>query len=172
MAEMNLNTKKPISSYTMSILFFAVVVVATILMFLYNSFLSWQVEELESKISWIEISIKAVEQDESLQIYSLLELNKEAISKYENMNRITEFINHMNTIKWKYNLDIKWFDLKNWEIETLIRSSSDNEWIAYEKTKEFISNYRVDELAMFDLLFVNSFTWMDDMKFKVNFKIK
>jgi hypothetical protein len=35
-----------------------------------------------------------------------------------------------------------------------------------------LKNYRTDSKALFDLQFVNTIEWMDNMKFKWYFKIK
>jgi hypothetical protein len=88
------------------------------------------------------------------------------------MNDITKYINHMNVIASKYKLKFSGFNLVKWEITSNVSIVSDNDWIAYQRVKDFISKYRIDKKALFDLKFINSVEWMDDMKFKVNFKVK
>jgi hypothetical protein len=99
-------------------------------------------------------------------------LNKEVINSYDLMNKVTNYINHMNVIQWKYNLKFTGFNLSKWEISTNVKIISDNDSIAYQKTRDFINKYRTDSKALFDLGFINSVEWMDEISFKVNFKIK
>ena len=157
---------------TNSIIFLVVVVLSTIIMSLYNNSIQNDIQEIKTNISWIESSIKEVENDKKLQIYSLLELNSNVIRSYKSMNNITMYINHMNVIQAKYDLSFKWFNLSNWELFTDIEIVSDDKAIAYQKTRDFLKNYRNDSKALFDLQFVNNIEWMDDMKFKWYFKIK
>lgn len=166
-----LNTKtRPV--YFSSLLFFGVVVIFTILLYIYNSYLTNDIEDIQSNISVIESNIKEVESDKNIQIYSLLQINKKVIKLYENMNNITKFINNLNLIKDKYDLIFEWFSLANWEIKTDVKVISDEKWIAFHKARDFISKYREDSDALFNLWFVSSFDWMDEIKFNINLKIK
>lgn len=166
---LNNNSK---SGYFTSIVFLVLVLVVTIVLYLYNNYLENDIEEIQTNISKIESNIKEVENDKNIQIYRLIELNKEVIASYESMNDITKYINHMNLLKSKYNLDFNWFDLAKWEITTSIKTTSDNEWLAYQKTRDFINKYRLDTNWLFSLGFITSVEWMDEITFKVNFKIK
>lgn len=173
MAGINPKAHKSVWNYKLSITFLVVIIIGTVALYLYNNFLWGQLEEIKKTISSYENSIKEIEQDKNLQIYSLLELNKKTIEKYKVMNDISGFINHMNSIGIKYGLKLYWFQLSSEKIETLIKSDSDAKTIAYKKIVDFISTYRADENAKFDLLFVDWVEWwMDEIKFKVNFKIK
>jgi septal ring factor EnvC (AmiA/AmiB activator) len=90
-----------------SIIFLVVVLLSTIAMAIYNNSLQKDIEKLKNNISLIETSIKEVESDKKLQIYSLLELNSSVIKSYKSMNNITRYINHMNVIQAKYDLLFK-----------------------------------------------------------------
>ena len=155
-----------------SMFFLIIVILLTIAMNFYNNSIKNDIENIKSEISVIESSIKDVEKDKKIQIYSLLELNANVIDAYKKNNKITRYINHMNVIQAKYDLVFKWFTFSNWELSTSVEIISDNKAIAYQKTRDFLRDYRRDKKALFDLDFVNQITWMDDMKFKVNFKIK
>lgn len=172
MTEVKSIAKKTRSSYVTSLVFLWIVAISTIAIHFYNSYWVAEIEKLKSSIISIESNIAEVEKEKNLQIYSLLELNKEVIESYELMNKVTKYINHMNTIVWKYNLELTGFDLVNWKIKTNIKVISDDNWIAFQKTRDFINNYRSDEKALFDLDFITGVEWMDDMKFKANFIIK
>jgi len=173
MNEINIAIKNNKTSYFSSIIFLTIVLVVTIALYFYNNYSLSEIEKLKINISSIDSNISEVEKDKTLQVYSLLELNKQTIKSYEDMNNVSKFINHMNVIEGKYNLIFSWFDLSNGEIKSNIKVSSDDQWvIAYTKAKDFISKYRIDSKALFDLWFITSIEWMDDMQFKVNFKIK
>jgi hypothetical protein len=99
MGEVNLIAKKTGSINMSSIIFLVVVVISTISLYLYNNFLIKEIEKTKMSISSIESNISDVEKDENLQVYSLLELNKEVINSYDLMNKVTNYINHMNVIQ-------------------------------------------------------------------------
>ena len=172
MTENNVIAKKSLTSYIASITFLGLALLITIVLHFYNNYLWSEIEDIKTDIVSIESNISEVEKDKSLQVYSLLELNKTTINSYEIMNKVTKYINHMNVIKAKYSLEFNWFNLSNWKIITIINIESDNKWIAYQKTRDFINKYRNDSKALFELDFINWVEWMDNMKFKANFNIK
>lgn len=172
MEDIKVLNEKPRSAYFSSVLFLLVVVISTTVLYLYDNHLKSNIAEIQSSITTIDSNINEVENDKNIQIYRLIQLNKSVISSYESMNNITKYINHLNVIKGKYNLDFTWFDLEKWEITTNIKTTSDQEWLAYQKTRDFINKYRQDPKALLNLGFVTSVEWMDEIKFKVNFKIK
>ncbi len=172
MEDIKVLNEKSRSNYFSSIVFFLVVIISTIIFYFYNNHLKNNIKTIQEDIVKIEKNIKEVESDKSVQIYSLIELNKKVINSYEAMNNVTKFINHMNVIKWKYKLEFYWFDLFKWEINTNIKIISNLDWLWYQKTRDFIREYRLDKKALFDLSFVNWVEWMDEINFKVNFKIK
>ena len=75
----------------------------------YNNYLLSDIETYKADISSIESNISEVESDKNLQIYSLLELNKEVIKSYELMNNVNTYISHMKIIEDKYNLEFTGF---------------------------------------------------------------
>ena len=172
MTENNIIAKKLWSNYISSLTFLGLTLIITIVLHLYNNYLWSEIDDVKTNIISIESNISEVEKDKSLQVYSLLESNKSTIESYELMNKVTKYINHMNFIQSTYKLEFSWFNLSNWKIDTNIKIESDNKWIAYQKTKDFINKYRNDSKSLFELSFINGVEWMDNMKFKANFKIK
>ncbi len=171
MWEINVPIKRSRPS-TSSIVLLVVVILLTTVLYFYNNNLDKQISDLQNNISSLKTNISEVEKDKNLQVYYLVELNKKILSTYEKMNNVTKYINHFNVISNKYNLKLEGFSLSKWEITTQAKVTSDNKAIAFQKTRDFISNYRKDSKALFDLGFINSIEWMDDMKFKLTFKIK
>jgi hypothetical protein len=111
MGEINLTKKNSISNYIASLSFLVAVIVITITLHFYNSYLSGQIIDIKSKITGYESSIMEVLKDEQLQMYSLLEPNKDVINSYKIMNNVTNYINHMNDIAIKYKLEFTGFNL-------------------------------------------------------------
>jgi hypothetical protein len=88
------------------------------------------------------------------------------------MNKIPTYINHLGDIQTKYDIKFTWFILSDLWLDTIVEVKSDDKAIAYQKARDFIKNYRKDPDALFNLDFINQISWMDNIKFKVHFKIK
>lgn len=156
----------------LSISFFVIVLLITWFAHFYNNSLTADIEKLKSNIVKIEWNIKDIKKDRHVQIYSLLEWNKMILHSYSIMNKIPTYINHLNIIQAKYDLKFAWFNLNNWELSSSIEIISDNNGIAFQKTRDFIKNYRLDKKSLFELDFINQIQWMDQMRFNISFKIK
>ncbi len=172
MWETNLISKKSGLGHLPSLVFLILVVIFTLTLYFYNNYLVKEIEKVNINISSIESNISEVEKEKSLQVYSLLELNKGYIKEYELMNKVTRYINHMNVIQAKYGLKFTNFNLSNWEIATNVEVVSDDKGIAYQKARDFIKGYRNDDKALFNLDFINGVEWMDNIKFSIIFTIK
>ncbi|MDP2090083.1 MAG: hypothetical protein Q8K30_00670 [Candidatus Gracilibacteria bacterium] len=173
MEDIKVLSDKSKSTYFSSIVFLVVVVVITVLLYLYNNYLKNNILDIQNTITTVESSINEVENDKNIQIYRLIQLNKEVIASYESMNNITKYINNLNILEREYNLDFTGFEISKGEISTSVITSTDQELgAAYQKTRDFIKKYREDKKALFDLAFITSVEGMVDMKFNVNFKIK
>lgn len=164
--------KKVKSGYTWSLIFLILVVAGTVGLYFYNNNLAHENENIKSDILSIQNSIAEVEKYEDLQIYSLLQLNQKVIDGYSLMNNVVKYINHMNVVAAKNKVAFTGFSMDKGNIKTSVKTLSDDDAIAYQKTKDFIKNYRSDEKALFVLNFINGFEWMDDMRFDVNFSLK
>ncbi len=171
MEELNVVTKKQKKNFT-SIIFLIVVVVSTLLLHFYNSSIETSIEKIKMEISSYDSNIKEVEKDKKIQIFTLLELNDNVIRGYKLMNKIPKYINHLRYIETKYSVKFTGFSFNNLELSSRIEIISDDKAIAYQKTRDFLKNYRKDPEALFNLWFVNQIEWMDKMKFSVKFKVK
>lgn len=167
-----INVWKKKKKYMISMIFLVSVLVLTIGLYFYNNMLKSDIAKLKIDITTLDSNIKEVQNNKKIQIYTLLELNDSVIRSYKLMNKVSQYINHLKYIESEYNIKFKWFSLNNLELSTGIEAVSDDNGIAYQKTRDFLKNYKIDKNALFDLEFVNQITWMDNMKFKVNFKIK
>ena len=171
MEEIKNISKKP-KNNILSISFLIIVILSTWFMHFYNSIITKNIEEIKTNITSIEWNISEVKKDKNLQIFSLLEDNKSILNSYKLMNNISKYINHLNVIQAKYDLKFTWFSLNNWVLNSSIEFVSDDNWIAFQKARDFIKNYRMDKKALFELDFINQIQWMDKIKFNVSFKIK
>ncbi len=155
-----------------SIVFLAVVLLLTFGLYLYNTHLERQIVDVKGNIVKVESEISDLNKDSKIQIYTLLQLNKEVISTYEKNNKVVSFIEHLDNVKSKYSLGFEWFNLSKEELVTSIEVKSDKEKQAYLKTRDFIKNYRKDSSSLFDLDPISLVEWMNTMKYKVKFNIK
>lgn len=154
-------------------LFLVFVLIITIVLFFYNTHLKKENSQILSRISKIESTIDKIEKNPEVQVYSLLDMNSSFINKLEKRNDIIGHIKHLNYIQNKYWLDFDWFSYSNWKITTTAKSESTTDnWIAYTKTVSFIKNYRESKDAKFDLEFINSFDWMNTIKYNISFGLK
>jgi hypothetical protein len=104
MEDINLINKKSRSNYWSSIVFLIVVIITTIILHIYNNSIYRDIGKIKMNIDSIDSSISEVEKDNNLQIYSLLNINKDFIKESEKMNKVTNYLNHMNDISKKYNI--------------------------------------------------------------------
>jgi hypothetical protein len=95
------------------------------------------------------------------------------IEELDKRSKISTYIKHLKSLYPEnvYWISFEWFSLTNWKINTKATIESTNK-IAYEKTRDFIRNYRTSTGALLDLEFINLVEWMDSIKFDANFKIK
>lgn len=131
--------------------------------------------QLQAKISENNDKIREINNKPEIQVYKLLETNKRAIDELAKRSEVSKYILHLKSLAGtRYWINFQWFTLANWAIATtaVIESSLQEKKISYEKTRDFIRNYRTDTGALLDLQFVNVIEWMDTIKFDSNFKIK
>lgn len=156
-------------------IFLATVIVFTIVLFWYNKY-------LESKNNWISESITDIEnklsnlrEDKEIQVYELLDIHRSKMNILEKNSNIVTYMDHLSDLSKRYKISFKWFSMTNWDLKTDIEARrlwSIKTDPAYIKVKDFIKLYREDKEALFDLDFINSFEWMDNIKFSVNLKVK
>lgn len=172
MANNVVDINKSWNPYFGSIAFFVLVVLLTLSLYLYNNLLVKENKKLEINISELNISIDDIEKDDSFKIYSLIEINKRTLDGLINRTNITKYINHMQSIMSEYDLLYRWFWISNLNLTTWIIINSDENWYAYKKVVNFISNYKKDEKALFNLGFINRISWHNNMKIDLKFEIK
>ncbi len=165
--------KKKVSFPIVPVVLFVIVLLSTIWLYVYNTILTWEIEEENGELTKVETSIKELKKDKTLQVVSLIEANKRILTKMEENSNITKYIDHLANVWRRYSISFKWFNMSNWKITTKATSKNKTTRIlAYMNVKNFIEKYRKEDSALFELDFINSFEWSDKMTFPVSFTIK
>ena len=170
--EKNILYKTKKINLTTSIWFLFFVIFVTAWLFFYNSFLENKSQVLREEIRNLDSSISEIQKDKDLQIYNLIVLNKNSIDLLKKNSEVTKFINHLKVISSKYDLDFGGFNYSNGILSTSVELVSDEKNLAYNKATNFLSSYRKESEALFELDFVNNITGYDRMKFNVKFNVK
>lgn len=155
--------------------FLIFVFVVTVWLYAYNYYLTNENSNLSTEKDGLTTAISSKKEDKNIQVFDLLKKSSFSISKMELNNKVVTYIEHLADISKKYGLNFSGFSLNNGEIKTEVTARKIAiRWNAqtYEKISKFIKEYKEDEERLFDLDFINSFEWMDEMKFSVNFKIR
>lgn len=154
------------------IIFLWSVLIVSILLFLFNLKIGYDMSDLDARILERESDISILKNDPKVQVYSLIETNKSTINILEKRSNLTNYIKHIDAISKKYDISFDNFSIANWKITMQAFTQSSEKWIAYKKINEFMDSYRNEELALLDLNFISNFEWMDSIKFNVEFSIK
>jgi len=73
-------------------------------LFLYNWKVERNISDLNNKISQRINDIDTLKNDPKVQVYSLIQNNKNTIDTLENRSKITQYIKHLNAISNKYDV--------------------------------------------------------------------
>ncbi len=141
-------------------------------LFLFNSYLEGKTQNLESQIGQYNTSIEKLKKNRSVQIYTLLEENKKLIENLEKKSKINDFIYNIREIQNTYTIIFKWFNYSNWLISMSVYAPFNTNMTAANRVSYFIKSYREDKNSIFDLDFINTFNWNDNMFFNVNLNLK
>lgn len=156
--------------------FLGIVILLSLGFFITNITFEKSINSLQEEISQMQNNIDAIKRDNTkkdFQVYDSLSYYYSNFKKMEQNNRVVEYIDHLNKVWRQKSLSFSGFSMNNWEIKSnvSVRATSLSKH-PYERISDFIKEYRNDPEALFDLNFIKSFDWMDEMKFAVDFKIK
>lgn len=172
---MLINNKKIKKIPVIPTVFLLIVILFSAVLYFYNYFLEKKNDSLNEEIQVLEKSIENIKKDKKVEVYELLQKYKWEIWKYEKNSDIVKYMNHLEGISKKYWIIFSGFSIANWEIKTEIvvrKLNLKGNSQAYERVVKFIKDYREDSESLLNLNFINSFDWMDEIKFLVNFKVK
>lgn len=173
MAEVTKSLKYSQKSKWGNMIFLFIVILITIGFATYNFFLEKEIVKIEAKIQTHKTLVKELEGQKKVYVYSLLKLHKQTLAKMDERSNITKFIDHIDTMKEFYNVEMRGFNMSNGTITSKVKFTSNDTGIAYKSAVRFISDYRKDENALLDLEFISNISGSgDDMKFPVLFTLK
>jgi hypothetical protein len=152
--------------------FLALSIIIVVWLFLFNSYFENKIQNLEENIWKYNTSIKKLQENRSVQVYTLLEENKKLVESLEKKSKINNFIYNIRELQTAYTIIFKWFNYSNWIISTSVFVPFNINMTAANRVSYFIKSYREDKNSLFDLDFINTFNWNDNMTFNVNFKLK
>jgi len=156
-----------------NLIFLFIVILTTIGFAVFNFFLEKEINTLNTKVSEHKVTIKELESQKKVHVFSLLTLHKSTLAQMDERSNITKYIDHLDIMKEYYNVEIRGFNMWNGSITSKVKFESNDTWIAYKKAARFISDYRNDENALLDLDFISTLAWWEnDMKFPVLFTLK
>lgn len=156
-----------------NIVFLCIVIWITIGFTAYNFFLEKEVISIQQKVIQHENTIKELESQRKVHIYSLLKLHESTLSEMDERSNITKYIDHLDMMKNKYNLEFRGFKINNGTIVSKVIFETNDTWVAYKKASRFISDYRENTKALLDLDFISNLSWAEnDIKFPVLFTLK
>ena len=102
-----LNIKKDKNAYFGSVAFLVFVFLLTGSLYFYNGYIIKDSNQLTDQITEIDVNIKVVEKDKSLEVFALLSANKKTIDLMSSMSHVTKYIDHMRSIASKYSLTFR-----------------------------------------------------------------
>ncbi len=165
--------KKNNNSFNFSLLFLVLVIILTIWLYWYNYYLGWVNNNLENEYIQKQKLVAEKKQQEKLKVYSLYITNKNTIDRLKKYSQIRSFINHLTYISNKYWVIFKWFSYSNWKLSTTVYTVSDSNKIDYQKTVEFLREYKKDKTALFNIEPIKWIsTFESNQKFNITFKLK
>lgn len=141
-------------------------------LFWFNYYLETKIDVLEKNITQYDNSIKEKQKDKKIQVYNLLKDNKKVIEDLDKKSQINKFIYHIRELQNTYRVVFKWFNYTNGIVSMSAYIPFSPDMTAANRATYFIKSYREDKNALFDLDFINTFNWYDNMTFNVNLKLK
>ena len=156
----------------LSLSFMVIVIVISVLLFLYNGVLKKSNLVLKGEISDLEKSISEIQENKLVQSYNLISINKKSMDVLKRRSQIPQFIAHIDNISDEYDVEFKGFDYYNGSLTTSVKVDSSKEKLAYEWTVNFIKSYRNKDWTLFDLDFINNFLGQDKISFDIKLDAK
>jgi hypothetical protein len=107
MAEVNKTFKYSQTSKIGKFIFLFIVIFLTISVAFYNSYLEKEITKLETQVEEHKAEVKKLESQKKVYVYSLILLHKSILKKMDERSHITKYIDHLDTMKEHYNLEMR-----------------------------------------------------------------
>lgn len=155
-----------------SIWLLIIVLIITIVTYMYNSSLENTKTELLSEISIVETDINVLNSNREISVYNLIDLNNVFLADLEKKSDINNIVTNISELWKDFGIAFWSFYYRWWDV--VLEASSNIEWseLAYTKISKFIWNFRSENDEIFTLWHVSNFNGRNAMKFNINFKLK
>jgi len=164
--------KNPKKNLTLSVIFFLIVILATVWIKVYSNSIEEKNNNLKMDIEAVVASIDEIKKDEKTQIYELLQRNKKSIERKTALSNIPNFVGTMKQMSEDYEINFNGFNYSNGIISCEAKAKTSNSGLAFEKTAKFIKDYRASEEALFNVGFINSFDGTNEIAFNIELEVK
>jgi hypothetical protein len=77
----------------------------------FNFFLEKEINTLNTKVSEHKVTIKELESQKKVHVFSLLTLHKSTLAQMDERSNITKYIDHLDIMKEYYNVEIRGFNM-------------------------------------------------------------
>lgn len=159
---------------------FVLVLILNIWLYFYNSSLDSKIEGFNKEITTLENTIKEINNDDKVKLYTLIKTNKVFLDKYAYLSRVPEFINNIKELSNTFKVTFNGFSYSDSVLSTSVTAVDDGFSLWYQKAEKLIWSFRDKKVnnkvennkQLFSLNFVDSFEWQNEMKFNINFKIR
>ena len=171
------------------VIFFIIVVVITLAVFGYKHKVTTQNNNAKEQISDLQKTLSTLRKDKDVQTYELYDKSRQELEKLSYTSQIPTFYNEVTRLRRLYNFEFSNFSYSKWTIKVtgLAKSDSTEEW--YKKFRSLITDFYdarftdddIDEdgnvtqaklKSIFDLEFVKSFQWPNNVSTLLEFTIK
>jgi cell division protein FtsL len=121
-----------------SVILFVLVFVSTIGLYFYNMKLNSNINDLNSKITELDNSLKKVNEDDKVKLYTLIKANTKFLDDYKRISNIPQFIENLKLLSKDYILSFQDFKYSNSVININSNLKNDDISLASEKLSKFI----------------------------------
>jgi hypothetical protein len=135
--------KKKSSAFYGALAFLLLVLAISAGLFVYNGQLQEQNTQLEAKILQIENSIKDLEQDPSVQAYSIYERHEAFLQKLSEQSKIPSFVSHLKKYFAIHGLEAKGFNYSQGTVRIDLSAQTNDSGYAYQKVVKFVREYNL-----------------------------
>lgn len=171
------------------VVFFIFVVIVTATIFWYKQKITTENNNSKQEIAELQKTLSTLRKDKDVQTYELYDKNKSELEILTYNSQIPTFYNEVSRLRRLYNFEFSNFSYSKWTIKVaaLAKSDSTEEW--YKKFRTLIADFYdarftdddIDEdgniiesnlNSPFDLEFVQSFQWSNNIATLLEFTIK
>lgn len=163
--------KKKNTRLVVSVVIFALTLIATVLLYLYNNSLSSSIAELKQENQTLEDSIVSSRSDDEIASYELYTKNRKILEKKSCESEIPFLLLHLKRSASNYGFSFKQVSFSDDAITTSLTMNSDSQSAAYEKVSTLLKEYSEQETAFLDFSYIDNFEGFDEITFDQSFTL-